>query len=63
MNLIRLDDFEANLRFQVASVEIFEDHHKTFETGNRLSDFTVCESKDSQSDSKNDSKPLKPIRT
>jgi hypothetical protein len=52
MNLIRPDDFEANLRFQVVSVEIFEDHRKTFEIGNRLSDFTVCESKDSQSDRK-----------
>ena len=33
MNQIRSDDFEANLRFQVASVEVFEYHRKTFEVG------------------------------
>ena len=38
-DLIRLDGFEVNLRFQVASVEIFERYHKTFEIGNRLSGF------------------------
>ena len=27
------EGFEANLRFQVAAVEIFEDHRKTFEVG------------------------------
>ena len=37
MNLVRLDAFEANLRFQVTLVEIFEDHRKTFESGNGLS--------------------------
>jgi hypothetical protein len=30
MNLIRLDDFEVDLRFQVASVEIFEDPTRFF---------------------------------
>ena len=32
MNLLSLEGFEANLRFKVASVEVFEGHHKTFET-------------------------------
>ena len=31
------EGFTANLRFQVASIEIFEGHHKTFESENKLS--------------------------
>ena len=32
MSPIRLDDFEANLRFQVALIEVSEGHHKTLKT-------------------------------
>jgi hypothetical protein len=52
MNLIRLTEgFTANLRFQVAAVEIFEDHRKTFEVG---TDFRILRfvSQKTQSDRK-----------
>ena len=46
MSPIRLDDFEANLRFQVALIEVSEGHHKTFEVRTDFPEFMVYESKD-----------------
>jgi hypothetical protein len=59
---IRLDGFEAIFVSKAASIEVFEGHHKTFETETDLPDFTDCEPKDIIRQ-QNDPKPLKPIRT